>query len=452
MARLFGTDGVRGIANTELGCTLAYRIGQAGAELLMGRAHRARILIARDTRISGNMLFSALSAGICSVGAEAVDLGVLPTPGAAHMVRAYGADGAVVVSASHNSYEYNGIKWFDSQGYKLPDEVEDRIEALVRAPEREVLPTGRDIGRNIRAHNAAQEYLEGIVDHAVEDISSFKVVLDCANGAASAVAPDLFWKLGATTFPYFNSPDGVNINADCGSTHPEQLQKLVLEQGADVGFAFDGDADRLICVDEWGKVVDGDIVMAICALNMKESGTLARNTLVATVMSNLGMIRSLEKHGIQVVQTDVGDRYVLECMREKGYNFGGEQSGHMIFLDENTTGDGLLSAMHVISIMARTGKSLSELAEIVTLYPQILINVQVGAQAKGRWQEEEEVTAAIREAEGKMGDKGRVLVRASGTEPLLRVMLEGEDARMIEEEADRIVQSMVSRLGGEVRR
>lgn len=452
MARLFGTDGIRGVANTELGCSLAYRIGQAGAQMLGSKQRRARILIARDTRISGKMLYYALTAGICSVGAEAVDLGVLPTPGAAHMVRAYGADAAVVVSASHNSYEYNGIKWFDSQGFKLPDEMEDRIEALVRGPERADLPAGEEIGRSITAHNAAQEYVECIADQAKEDITAFKVVLDCANGAASYVAPELFRKLGANTTAYFNAPDGVNINAGCGSTHPEQLQQLVLEQGADVGFAFDGDADRLICVDEWGKVIDGDIVMAICALDMKNAGTLAKDTLVATVMSNLGMIRSMEKHGIHVVQADVGDRYVLETMRENGYNFGGEQSGHMIFLEENSTGDGLLSALHIISIMAKTGKSLSELASVVRLYPQALVNVQVNAEAKERWREDEAVTAAIGEAEAAMGHAGRVLVRASGTEPLLRVMLEGEDARTIEDGAEKIVNSMVERLGGRVRR
>ncbi|MGI6169697.1 MAG: phosphoglucosamine mutase, partial [Christensenellales bacterium] len=361
MGRLFGTDGVRGIANQSLTCDLAFRLGQAGAYVLTNEVHKARIMIGRDTRVSGSMLESAMVAGICSVGAQAIVAGVLPTPAMAFLTRQYGVDAGVVISASHNTLEYNGIKFFSNTGYKLSDALEERIEAIILDNSEQIeLPTGLKVGTRIRLANAAREYLDFLLSSGGR-LDGMKIVLDCANGAASEIAPQVFKSLGATVCSYYNMPDGANINENCGSTHPQTLQKLVVEQGADVGLAFDGDADRLIAVDELGNIVDGDRIMGICAAYMKEKGRLKKDTLVTTVMSNIGLDNFLQERQCHCLRTNVGDRYVLEKMLEGGYNLGGEQSGHVIFLDFNTTGDGILTAIQLLKVMKAKEQRLSRL-------------------------------------------------------------------------------------------
>lgn len=452
MARLFGTDGVRGIANADLTCELAYKIGQASAYVLTSEVHKPLILIGRDTRISGDMLLCALSAGICSVGAEAANVGIIPTPGIAHITRMYDADAGVVISASHNSFEYNGIKLFNSSGFKLSDAIEDQIEVIVKGGENgSMLPTGVDIGRTVHVAKAAEEYIEYLVKQAGVDLKGLVVVLDCANGAASEIAPRVFERLGATVHAYYNKPDGSNINANCGSTHPQRLQQIVTERGADIGLAFDGDADRLIAVDEFGVLVDGDRIMAICAVDMKQNGKLKKDTLVATVMSNLGMILTLKEAGIEVLATDVGDRYVLERMMQDGYNLGGEQSGHVIFLDDNTTGDGILTGIRLMGVMARNKERLSVLSHTVKIFPQVLVNIRVDNLVKHAFKEDIEVAARISVAEEKLCGRGRILARTSGTEPLIRIMIEGEDEAMINAEAIAIAKLIEKKFNGKIR-
>ena len=447
MGRLFGTDGVRGVANEKLTCELAFKLGQAGAYVLTSRVHKARILIGRDTRISGNMLEAAMVAGICSVGAEAIVAGVIPTSGVAFLTRDYKADAGIVISASHNSVEYNGIKFFNSEGMKLPDEVENRIESIILDGSEEiVLQTGVNIGRKVSAANSAAEYKEFLLSTVNTNLRGLKVVLDCAHGSASFIGPRSFTELGAEVIPYYNTPDGTNINDYCGSTHPEKLTQLVAESGADLGLAFDGDADRLIAVDEHGVIVDGDQIMAICALDLKERGMLKKDTLVCTVMSNLGLDIAMKKNGIKTVKTKVGDRYVLEEMIRSGYNLGGEQSGHVIFLDDNTTGDGILTGLHLASIVMRSGKSLSRLAKAIEILPQVLVNARVKDEYKDHIMEDKQVVAKIKELEKIFRGKGRVLIRPSGTEPLVRVMLEGTDKKEIERQAVDMVKLIESRL------
>ena len=450
MARLFGTDGVRGIANQDLNCELVFRIGQAGARVLTSDGKKPRILIARDTRISGKMLYCALAAGITSVGADVIDLGVLPTPGVAHLVCEYRADAAVMISASHNSYEYNGIKWFNGEGFKLSDQLEDQIERLVRNEERSELPTGAHIGIIMQAHNALHDYTRHLLSAVRKPLDGLHIVLDCANGAASAVAPRLFQQLGMRVHTLANAPDGININAGCGSTHPERLQQEVVALGADAGFAFDGDADRLIGVDEKGALVDGDRMLAICGVDMKRRGVLQKNTVVGTQMTNLGMKLHMQKEGITVIPTDVGDRYVLERMRACGYNLGGEQSGHLIFLDCSSTGDGMLSAIQLLNVMADSQKSLSTLASRCEIFPQILLNVKVAPEKKEGWKQNIAIQNRMAAVEQQLGPTGRVLVRASGTEPLLRIMLEGENQAQIQSHAMDIAVCMIEELDGEI--
>ncbi|MBT3319656.1 MAG: phosphoglucosamine mutase [Clostridia bacterium] len=447
MGRLFGTDGVRGIANGMLTCDLAFKLGQAGAFVLTSQVHKARILIGRDTRISGNMLEAAMVAGICSVGAEAVVAGVIPTSGVAFLTRDYEADAGVVISASHNSVEYNGIKFFNSEGKKLPDEVEDRIERIILDGSEEIkLQTGINIGRKVSAAKGLAEYKEFLISAADTNLRGLKIVLDCAHGAASFVGPRSFTELGAEVIPYYNTPDGTNINDYCGSTYPQKLTQLVAELGADMGFAFDGDADRLIAVDEHGVIVDGDEIMAICAVDLKKRGLLKRNTLVCTVMSNLGLDIAMKKNGIKTVKTNVGDRYVLEEMIRGGYSLGGEQSGHIIFLDDNTTGDGILTGLMLASIVMRRGKSLSKLADVVKILPQVLINAKVKDEHKDHIMEDEEVKKRIKKLDKHFHGNGRVLIRPSGTEPLVRVMIEGKDKKEIERQAVEMVKLIESRL------
>jgi len=440
LSRLFGTDGVRGIANTELTCDLAFRLGQASACVLASDVHRPTILVGRDTRISGEMLESALVAGICSVGGRAVLAEVLPTPAIAYLTRYYEADAGAVISASHNTVEYNGIKFFDKNGYKLPDAIEDRMEEIVRTgmPEEFELPVGEHVGRPVRQRNAARRYVDFVKETTSVRLDGLHVVLDCAQGAAYEVAPMVFKELGAKVSCYYHEPDGANINDNCGSTHPQRLCELVRELGADVGFAFDGDADRLIAVDERGSLINGDQVMAMLAAAMKEQGRLRRNTVVATVMSNMGLDLALQKNGLQLEKTKVGDRYVLEKMLEGGYNLGGEQSGHVILLDYNTTGDGLVTAVQVISIMVQAQRPLSHLAAVMQNMPQSQYAACVDDKKKFDFDKNEKIKAKLSELEAKYKDRGRLVVRASGTEPLVRVMIEGPDQR----EMDRDVYTL----------
>ncbi|MEF9864106.1 MAG: phosphoglucosamine mutase [Christensenellaceae bacterium] len=448
MARLFGTDGVRGIANEKLTSKMAYDLGRAGAFCLTDEVHNAKILIGKDTRVSGDMLESALVAGICSAGADAVVACTLPTAAIAYLTRHSGYDAGVVISASHNTVEYNGIKFFNSNGYKLADEIEDRIEAIIlQDAEKIPQPTGKKIGRRVRLKKAAQDYIDFVVESTDVSLEGLKVVLDCANGAASEVAPWIFKLLGAEVIPYYNLPDGTNINENCGSTHPDQLSRLVSELGADIGLAFDGDADRLIAVDEHGNIVDGDKIMTICAMDMKRRGVLKKDTVVATVMSNMGMEMTLKENGIKLVRSDVGDRYVLEEMIKDGYNLGGEQSGHVIFLDQNTTGDGILTGVALMSVMKREDKPLARLARKVQIYPQVLVNAVVKEERKHDYNKDEEILAAMKKLENKFAGQGRVLIRTSGTEPLVRVMIEGKDKEAITKQAVSIAKLIEQRLG-----
>lgn len=448
MSRLFGTDGVRGVANKELTVELATKLGQVGAHVLTENSHhKPKILVGCDTRKSGDMLAMALMAGICAAGADAVYLGVVPTPAVAYLARQMKADAGVVISASHNPSEFNGIKFFNGDGFKLSDELEDRMEEIIRNDLEEVArPTGYGVGSLTYAFDAKEQYINFITSTVPLDLSGMKIVIDCANGASFYTSPKALKRLGADLIVLHDAPDGSNINKDCGSTHLESLQREVVKSGAKVGLAFDGDADRLLAVDEKGQVVDGDQLMAICGLYMREKGQLKKDTIVATVMSNLGFYIMAEQQGLHIEQTAVGDRYVLECMREKDYSIGGEQSGHIIFLDENTTGDGLLSAMHLLDVMVHKNKPLSELASVVKVLPQVLVNAKVSNKNKYKYQEDEEIQKAIAELEAKFDGKGRVLIRPSGTEPLVRVMIEGQDQEELNKEAEKLAEFIMERL------
>ncbi|AMJ42502.1 phosphoglucosamine mutase [Anaerotignum propionicum] len=448
MGRLFGTDGVRGVANTELTGEMAYQLGRAGAYVLTKeKKHAPRILVAMDTRISGDMLESALVAGICSVGAHAVIAGVIPTPAVAYLVRHYRLDAGVMISASHNPVEYNGIKFFSDQGYKLSDELEDEIEDIVLS-RMEVLPcpTGNGIGTRGYAEEALDDYIAFLRNSTTERFQGIKVALDCANGAAYKAAPITMLELGAQLCIIHNEPDGTNINDKCGSTHMEDLVALVKENGADIGFAFDGDADRCLAVDENGQVIDGDKILAICGCDMKARGELKKDTIVGTVMSNLGLTMMGRENEISVLQTNVGDRYVLESMLAEGYNLGGEQSGHIIFLDYNSTGDGVLTAIQLLSVMNRSGKKASELGKTMEVMPQVLVNARVNNARKNEYMEVPEIKAAIEALQEKFSSDGRVLIRTSGTEPLVRVMIEGKDKEAMEKEAMKLAAFIEEKL------
>ena len=440
MARLFGTDGVRGVANEELTPLLAMQLGQAGATVLTKEnEHRPTIMVGCDTRISGDMLANALMAGICSVGANAVYVGVIPTPAVAYLTKKYKVEAGVVISASHNPVEFNGIKFFDGNGYKLPDSLEDEIEDLIRNGMQGVeLPTGSRVGKIKYRTDAREEYINHAIQSVPVNLSELKIVVDCAEGASYYTSVEALRELGANVVPIHNMPDGTNINANCGSTHMEELQARVVYEKAHVGLAFDGDADRLLAVDENGTIIDGDQIMAIVGTHMRDQGKLKKDTIVATVMSNLGFFKMGEREHLQMEQTKVGDRYVLERMREIGASLGGEQSSHVIFLDENTTGDGLLSALHLLEVMVDTGKPLSELAKVMTVMPQALVNAKVPNHKKEKYMEYPEIAGAIDELNRKFAGEGRVLIRPSGTEPKVRVMIEGKDQRMIEEEAHKL--------------
>lgn len=442
MARLFGTDGVRGVANAEITPLLAMQLGQAGAYVLtQEKSYRPTIMVGCDTRISGDMLANALMAGICSVGANAVYVGVVPTPAVSYLTRKYKVDAGVVISASHNPVEFNGIKFFDGDGYKLPDALEDEIEELIKGGMKDIPdPTGSRVGKIKYRNDAREEYVNHAMSSVPVDLRGLKIVADCAEGAAYYTSIETLKELGAEVIAIHNNPDGTNINANCGSTHMEELCARVVFEKAALGLAFDGDADRMLAVDEFGKVIDGDEIMAIIGSDMKKKGKLKNDTIVVTVMSNLGFFLMGEEQGINVEQTKVGDRYVLERMREIGANLGGEQSGHIIFLDENTTGDGLLSALHLLEVMVTSGKPLSELAKIMEVLPQALVGAKVPNHKKETFMEYPEIFNAIKELEEKFSGKGRVLIRPSGTEPLVRVMIEGKDQKVIEEEAKKLAE------------
>ena len=446
MGKLFGTDGVRGVANTELTAELAYKLGKYGAYVLTRHSdgNQTKILVGRDTRISGDMLESALVAGILSTGADAYIVGEIPTPAIAYLTRKYGADAGVVISASHNSFEYNGIKFFNKSGFKLSDEIENEIESYILGGiELEDIPSGVSLGRAIHeVENAESDYINFAAESAMADLSGLKIAIDCANGASFKVAPATLRKLGIEVYTISDKPDGLNINFECGSTHIEQLQAYVKEADVDAGIAFDGDADRLIAVDENGNVVDGDVIMGLIAMHLKEKGGLAQNLLVGTVMSNLGLIQSMSKHGIDVLQTKVGDRYVLEKMIETDGCIGGEQSGHIILFNHNTTGDGLVSAIALLSVLKLSGKKLSELAEEITILPQVLVNVKVKNEYKKTLTDIKEVAQVAAEIEKKYQGTGRLLLRPSGTEPLVRIMIEGTDYDEIKKDAEKLARAV----------
>ncbi|KIL41900.1 phosphoglucosamine mutase [Gordoniibacillus kamchatkensis] len=446
MGRYFGTDGVRGVANQELTPELAYRLGRAGAYLLTAGKARASVVVGKDTRISGDLLESALIAGILSVGADAIRAGVIPTPGVAYLTRTLAADAGVMISASHNPAADNGIKFFGSDGFKLVDEMEQQIEALLDHTDDAIpRPVGAEVGRVLERQDACGMYVNYLAGTTRERLDGMKIVMDCANGAAAAIAPEVLRALGANVIPLAAAPNGVNINVNCGSTHPSALQDAVVREGAQLGLAFDGDADRLIAVDETGELVDGDYIAAILARSLLAAGKLDHRTVVTTVMSNMGFVKAMKLLNINVVQTAVGDRNVMEAMRQGGYVLGGEQSGHMIMLHHNTTGDGILTAVQLASVMANTGQPLGELRSIMRSYPQLLVNVPVAG--KQGWDSNIGIRRAIEDVRANLGDEGRVLVRPSGTEPFIRVMVEGPDAALLEKYAQRIADVIRSEMG-----
>ena len=449
MGRLFGTDGARGVANTELTCELSMQIGRAAAMVLTKNLNgkKPKVLIGLDTRASSQMLENAITAGLCSVGANVLKLGVVPTPAVAYLVKEFGYDAGIMISASHNPCEYNGIKIFQSNGYKLPDALENEIEAIILDNATEIpTPVGGGVGNARRKSDAINDYIEHLLSATNMSFKGYKIALDCANGSSSVSAEEVFTRLGAEVIVINAEPDGVNINKDCGSTHLESLQKVVVENGCDLGFAFDGDADRMLAVDHTGAVVDGDKCIAVCAKHMKELGKLKKDTAVVTVMSNMGFFKFCEENGIKCEKTSVGDRYVLENMVENGYSIGGEQSGHIIFLKYATTGDGQLSAIQLLAVVKDTGKTLKELADEMEVYPQVLINVRVSNFGKAQFKKDKEIQNAIKKAEEKLGDEGRILVRLSGTEPLIRVMLEGKDYEKISELGESVATVIKERL------
>lgn len=450
MKKLFGTDGVRGVANVyPMTAEIAMQLGRAAGYLFKNSSHRHRIVIGKDTRLSGYMLENALVAGICSMGVDVLQVGPLPTPGIAYITSSMRADAGVVISASHNPFQDNGIKFFFKDGFKLPDAMELKMESLLESGKIDKLrPIATEVGKAYRLDDAAGRYVVFLKSTFPKDLdlTGIKIVLDCANGAAYKIAPAVLEELGAEVIIIGNKPNGTNINAGCGSLHPEVMCELVKEHHANLGIALDGDADRVIFSDEFGNVVDGDQIMAICALEMLKQKKLKKSTLVATVMSNMGLDIAMRRAGGKVVKTAVGDRYVVEEMRKGGYNLGGEQSGHMIFLDHITTGDGMLSALQLLSIIIRKQQTLSELAEVMIPLPQVLVNVRV--QERVDMATVPEIASLVQDVEKRLGDNGRLLLRYSGTEPLLRIMLEGQDKYEITAWAKEIADAVEKRLGG----
>ena len=449
MRKLFGTDGVRGVANqAPMTSEMALKIGRAAAHVFRDSARRHRIVIGKDTRLSGYMIESALTSGLCSMGMDVLLVGPVPTPGIAFLTRSLRADAGVVISASHNPYEDNGIKFFGRDGFKLPDDTEKKMEELIFSGTADsIRPTASEIGKAFRIDDAIGRYNEFVKSSIPRgmDFSGLRVIVDSANGAAYRIGPHILTELGADVVSLYDQPDGTNINHGCGSLHPRVISRAVVAHRAQIGIAFDGDADRVIFCDEKGAVVDGDAVMALCALHMMKEGRLRGNTLVATVMSNLGLERAMQEAGGALVRAAVGDRYVVEKMIEGGYNLGGEQSGHIIFLDHNTTGDGPISALQILAIMQQTGKPLSELAQCMKSYPQVLVNVKVKQRCD--LSTVPEIAACMAGLEEKLAGSGRLLVRYSGTEPKVRVMIEGEDQNEIKALADELAGVIKDKLG-----
>lgn len=445
MARMFGTDGVRGVANVELTPELAFKLGYAAAKYFSREGNAPKIIIGRDTRRSGQMLEAALAAGICSAGGNAHLLGVMPTPAVSFLTSVVKANAGVVISASHNPFEDNGIKFFSRTGHKLPDAVEDEIEAIVKTPiDYSKAVSGSSVGSIVHEDNLAELYIKHILGTAYADLKGLKVVMDCSNGANSQIAPVILRSLGAEVITIFNEPNGININNGCGSTHLEALQQKVLEAGAHVGIANDGDADRCLAVDENGDTLDGDQIMLICALELMKRKKLQDNMLVVTVMSNVGLHQAMKTHGGKTCKTAVGDRYVLEEMFKHNYSIGGEQSGHIIFSEFAKTGDGILTAVQLLCAIVKNNKSLSELGSVMTKYPQVLLNVRV--KNKNGWQEKAAIQEVIKKYQDELGENGQILVRASGTEPLIRVMAEGPNQERLEQIASAIGEVVVAEL------
>lgn len=448
MGRLFGTDGVRGIANSDLSCELAMKLGRAAAMVLSNNSRRRPLfVIGMDTRISSEMLSSAISAGLCSVGADVIMLGVVPTSAVAYLIGKYKADAGIMISASHNSAEYNGIKMFSGDGYKLPDVLEEEIESIVIDDAKEFKAVeGGNVGKITYVTDAVKHYIEHLKSTIPNSLENMNIAIDCANGSASVVAKLLMEQLDAKATILCAEPDGTNINENCGSTHMENLSKYVVENNMDLGIAFDGDADRCLCVDEKGELIDGDQIMAMCAFDMKERGKLAKSTVVGTIMTNLGFVKFCESNNINFIATKVGDRYVLEEMLLEEYNFGGEQSGHVIFRDFATTGDGELTAIQVLNLVKRTGKKLSELANVMKKYPQVSKNVIVTQEGKVQFYTNPKIKEKIDEAKELLKDCGRIVVRPSGTEPKIRVMIECFDEELMNRVIDDVVEVIQKEL------
>jgi len=445
LGRLFGTDGVRGTANKELTPEMAFQLGRAGTASLVKDKTRPQIVIGRDTRISCDMLEAGLIAGICSVGGDALLAGIVPTPAVAYLTKDMEADAGIVISASHNPVEDNGIKFFHKDGFKLPDAMEDDIEKTVRSDlEKIKRPIGPNVGRVVPIGDAAGKYIQYVLSKAELDLDGLKIVVDCANGAASFIAPKVYEQLGAEVIPINNSPDGININLQCGSTFPEVLKHKVLEIGADMGLTHDGDADRVLACDHMGNVIDGDQIMAICGLDLLRKKELPKKTIVATVMSNLGLDIAFRKEGGKVVRTKVGDRYVLEEMRKEGLLMGGEQSGHIIFLNQNTTGDGIVTAIQLLKVVSESKTKLRDLASQVEKLPQTLVNIKV--ENKEALEENQKIKEAVNDITESLGEQGRILVRPSGTEPKVRIMVECGDA----DKMDKIIDEMSSLIRSEL--
>lgn len=449
MRRLFGTDGVRGVANEGLTCEIAMSIGRATASVLSNhRRYKPVVLIGMDTRISSEMLGAALQAGLCSVGADVLDVGVIPTPAVAYLTQKYKATAGIMISASHNPFEYNGIKIFSADGFKLPDDLEERIESMVLdgnpAP---TLAAPEEIGRVTKVQTAVEDYVENLRRSAFNSLEGLRIAIDCANGASSVCAERLFSGMGAECHMLSDHPDGRNINRDCGSTHLEALREYVVTHGLDAGLAFDGDADRFLCIDEQGGELDGDFIMAILAYDMKQRGVLRKNTVVGTVMTNLGFTRFCEENDIRFIAEKVGDRYVLECMNLDGYVLGGEQSGHIIFRNFATTGDGELTALQLLCQRKREGRPLSEMGKVMRRYPQHMVNIRVSPEGRLAFYTDQAVRQTIEQAQNDLGERGRILVRPSGTEPLIRVMVESET----EEETVRVAEDTAARIADQLK-
>ena len=453
MAKLFGTDGIRGIANSELSPELALNIGRAGAYLLAGNTEcPSKIIIGSDTRLSTDMLEAALVAGICSVGAQVYKAGVIPSPAMPYLVKRYKMDAGIMLSASHNPMQDNGIKFFDRSGYKLSDSVEDEIESLIKScsdGKANVIPRpiGEKVGQSFICKNSVVDYVDFLVDTVPKGhLKGMKIAIDCANGATYEAARMAFKRLSAKVYAIHCDPDGTNINEECGSTHLKSLQTYVKAYQMDIGLAFDGDGDRVLCVDETGAEMDGDTIMAVCGLALKKKNRLKNNTIVATVMSNLGLQLFCEREGLTLLRSPVGDRYVVQEMKANGYNFGGEQSGHIIFHDYNTTGDGILTGLQLLATLKDSGKKMSELRKVMESMPQVLLGAKLEKRLKGDIRQNENINKAICELEEKLADKGRVLVRPSGTEPVVRVMIEGPEKAAIQKWAEELVQVIENEL------